>query len=134
MPSLSQWYVRTSLAYLALGFTFGALMLANKGLAFNPALWRLLPAHIELLLIGWTMQLALGMAFWISPRFWEGPPRGNETGAWVAYFLINLGVWLVAARAILNGPAWLTLVGRGSEAAAAVAFGLHIWRRIVPRS
>ncbi len=133
MPRLSQWFVRTALAYLALGFTFGALMLANKGLTFYPLLWRLLSAHIELMLIGWTLQLALGMAFWMLPRFWEGPPRGNESGAWLAYLLLNLGVWLVVVRAVLSWPTWLLVVGRVSEAGAAVAFGLHIWQRIVPR-
>jgi hypothetical protein len=133
MPRLSQWYVRTALAYLALGFTFGALMLANKGLNFEPKLWRLLPAHIELMLMGWTLQLALGMAFWMLPRFWEGPPRGNESGAWAAYLLLNLGVSLVILRAVFIWPSWLMFVGRAAEAGAAVAFGLHIWRRIVPR-
>ncbi len=133
MPRLSQWYVRTALAYLALGFTFGALMLANKGLNFEPAMWRLLPAHIELMLMGWTLQLALGMAFWMLPRFWEGSPRGNESGAWIAYFLLNVGLWLVILQAVFLWPSWLVFVGRATEAGAAVAFGLHIWRRIVPR-
>ena len=42
----------------------------------QPALWRLLPAHIELLLLGWTLNLALGMAYWILPRYKTGAPRG----------------------------------------------------------
>ncbi len=134
MPRLSQWYIRLALIDLLLGFTFGALMLANKGLPIHPALWRLLPAHIELLLVGWTLQLALGVAFWILPRFWEGPPRGNENGAWIALFLLNAGVWLVALSAILGLPSWANLLGRAAELGAAIAFGLHIWPRIVPRN
>lgn len=134
MPRLSQWYIRLALVDLLLGFTFGALMLANKGLPIHPALWRLLPGHIELLLIGWTLQLGLGVAFWILPRFWEGPPRGNEFGAWAAFFLLNAGVWLVALGAILGLPSWVTLLGRAAEVGAAIAFGLHIWPRIVPRN
>lgn len=134
MPRLSQWYIRLALIDLLLGFTFGALMLANKGLPIHPALWRLLPAHIELLLVGWTLQLALGVAFWILPRFWEGLPRGNENGAWIALFLLNAGVWLVALSAILGLPSWAILLGRAAELGAAIGFGLHIWPRIVPRN
>ena len=60
MPRLSIWFIRSALIYLALGFTFGALLLANKGFPIIPEIWRLLPAHIELLLVGWTLQLAMG--------------------------------------------------------------------------
>ena len=69
MPRLSQWYIRSAFIYLFLGFTIGALLLANKGIPLHPALWGWLPIHIEFLLIGWLLQLILGMAFWILPRF-----------------------------------------------------------------
>lgn len=55
MPRLSVWYTRFALLYLALGFTLGGLMLYNKGVPLHPALWSLLPAHIEFLLMGWMM-------------------------------------------------------------------------------
>ena len=133
MPRLSRLFVRTAFVYLLLGFTFGALMLANKGLPLHPALWRLLPVHIEFLLFGWTLQLALGVAFWILPRFWDGPSRGNEAGARLAYVLLNLGVWLVALGALLAAPAAVAFLGRTAELAAVFAFGFHIWPRIIPR-
>ena len=55
--------------YLALGMTVGALLLFHKGIPLHPALWRWLPPHLEFLLVGWTLQLAMGVAFWILPRF-----------------------------------------------------------------
>lgn len=133
MPRLSQLFVRTAFVYLLLGFTFGALMLANKGLPLHPAFWRPLPVHIEFLLFGWTLQFALGIAFWILPRFWDGPPRGDEAGARLAYVLLNLGVWLVALGALLAAPAAFAFLGRMAELAAVVAFVAHIWTRIIPR-
>ena len=133
MPVLSIWFVRTSFAYLALGFTFGALMLANKGVPFAGVLWRLREAHIELLTIGWMVQLALGVAYWILPRFWEGPPRGNTTGAYLAYGLLNGGIWLVTLATLLGLSPTVVLVGRLLEAAAVTAFAWHIWPRIVGR-
>lgn len=130
MPRLSIWMVRTALLHLLVGFTIGALMLANKGIPFYPPLWRLLPLHIELLLLGWTLQLAMGVAFWILPRFDTTRPRAGF--AWAAYLLLNLGIGLVAASLF-----WVTLPvllfgGRLAEVGAAVAFALHAWPRIKP--
>ena len=133
MPPLSIWFVRTALAYLALGITFGALLLANKGAPFAPALWRLRGAHVELLTIGWVVQLALGVAYWIAPRFWEGPPRGNTVGAFLSFALLNGGIWLVALSTLFELTPAAPLVGRTLEAGGMAAFAWHIWPRIVGR-
>ncbi len=130
MPRLGAWYVRAALSYLAAGFTFGALMLANKGVPFYPPLWRLLPAHIEFLLLGWTVQLAFGVAFWILPR-WH-TQRGDVRPAWAAFVLLNAGIWLVVLAGWFNGPAWAVLLGRMLEAAAVAAYVIHAWPRVKP--
>ena len=132
MPRLSQWYIKAALLYLLAGFTIGMLMLANKGVPFYPALWRLLPVHIEFLLVGWTLQFVLGVAFWIAPRFWQPPRRGDERGAVAAWILLNLGVWAVVAGVWLETAAFM-LPGRLLEATAVAAFAWHIWPRIVGR-
>ena len=132
MPRLSIWMVRTALSYLLLGFTFGALLLAHKGIGLHPMLWRLLPLHIEFLLIGWTLQLAMGVAYWILPRFLS--KRGREGLAWVAYLLLNSGLCCIVLSVVI--PTWggVAAVGRGLEALAAIAFALHAWPRIKPMS
>ncbi|MCC7358446.1 MAG: hypothetical protein IT317_03160 [Anaerolineales bacterium] len=136
MPRLSVWFVRTGLLYLAAGFTVGGLLLFNKGLPLHPLMWRLLPAHIELLLLGWTLNLALGVAYWILPRYKTGPPRGSETPVWLAYGLLNGGVaaiclapWLGLSEA---GQAGLITLGKVAETLAAAAFAGHILPRIKP--
>jgi hypothetical protein len=110
--------------------TLGALLLIHKGVPIHPALWRLLPPHIEFLLLGWTLQLAIGVAFWILPRLTRGPERGNETLAWWAFGLLNVGVCLVGVGWMLPVPGWLPLLGRMIEAAAAIAFAAHAWPRV----
>ena len=110
-------------------------MLSNKGVPLHPALWRLLPVHIELLLVGWTMQLALGVAFWILPRFLtRGAERGDIKGAWFAFFLLNGGLWLVSMGAFFAASPVIGVIGRMAEAGAAVSFAWHIWPRIIPRN
>ncbi len=128
MPRLSTWFIRASLLYLATGFTLGALMLANKGVRLDPLFWRLLPAHIEVLLVGWIAQLAMGMAFWILPRFHS--KRGNVVLAWLTFGLFNAGVWLVGIGSLLDTGGWLLLLGRISETAAVIAFVCHAWPRV----
>ncbi|MCB0080550.1 MAG: hypothetical protein KDE47_06455 [Caldilineaceae bacterium] len=128
MPRLSIWIIRAALTHLLLGFTIGALLLANKGFPFSPMLWRLLPAHMELLLLGWTLQLALGVAFWILPRFYTERPRAWL--AWLTLLLLNSGVVLVALALFFPATWQLTLVGRLAEVGGVFAFVLHAWPRV----
>jgi len=128
MPRLSCWFIRAALIDLTLGFTFGALLLWHKGIPLHPMLWRLLPIHIEFLLLGWTMQLAFGVAFWILPRFQT--ERGNVALAWLTFGLFNTGVWLVGIGSLIDATGWLLLMGRISETAAVIAFVRHAWPRV----
>ena len=85
------------------------LLLWNKGVPISPYIWTLLPSHIEFLLIGWTVQLALGVAFWILPR-WQ-TQRGDVRPAWAAFCpaqprdLVR-GADIVAEPALLAAQPW----------------------------
>jgi len=127
---LSVWFVRTALGYLGIGVLVGAVLLANRGLPLWAAVTRLLPLHIEFLLIGWMVQLALGVAFWILPRFRTGPERGREGLAWLSYGLLNLGVMAAAIAPVTGLPPAVSLLGHTAQALAAGAFALHAWPRV----
>lgn len=130
MTRPSIWLLRSALIHLALGFTFGGLLLWNKGLPIHPLLWRLFPAHMEFLLIGWTVQLAMGVAYWILPRFYT--QRGPVWPVWSAFVLLNGGVWLAGMGATLAAPGWVILAGRLCEVGAALAFAANAWPRVKP--
>lgn len=133
MPRLSQWLIRTALIYLLLGFTVGALLLTHKGIPLHPALWGWLPTHIEFLLMGWTVQLTMGVAFWILPRYWKKPRRPRALLAHVAFILLNLGIWLVVAGTTFQAGPGVLLGGRVVEVGAIIFFALHVWNRVVAR-
>ncbi len=133
MPRLSQWIIRAALIYLLSGITIGALLLAHKGAPFLPVLWVWLPAHIEFLLMGWIVQLTLGVAFWILPRYWQQPRRPHEGYALIAFVLLNLGIWLVVAGTTFRAGAWVLFTGRLAEVGAVLFFAAHAWGRIVSR-
>jgi hypothetical protein len=129
MPRFSVWFIRASLVYLAVGFTFGALMLANEGQASGLPLRQILPVHVEFLLVGWMVQLALGVAYWILPRNVKGLPRGNEAMAWLSVIFLNTGILWVTLNLVFRAP-WLVLLGRIFEAIGVLAFLCVAWRRV----
>jgi len=133
MPRLSVYFVRSSLIYLILGFTFGGLLLANKGVMLSPYIWALLPVHIEFAFIGWMAQLVIGIAFWILPRFSSNSPRGNERWSWGTFILLNVGILCVVLQSLF-GLRWFSFIGRVFEALALVAFVIGNWKRVKPIS
>ena len=120
MPRVSRVLVRTAMLHLLLGFGLGAWMLASKsGLMATPAL-SLVGAHVDVVLAGWMMQLAMGVASWILPRDADRGP--NPAPAWAAWGLLNAGV-VASAWGVL-------LPGRLLELAAVAVFALPALPRI----
>lgn len=129
MPRLSVWFVRASLIYLATGLFFGALILAQKGIPFYAPVWKLFPLHMEFLLVGWLIQLAMGVAFWVIPRFSNGSSRGPVGLVWASFALLNTGILITVLQF------WFpvsVLIGRIAEVAAGILFVFGSWRRIKP--
>jgi hypothetical protein len=106
-------------------------LLANKGVPFAPALWRLLPAHVELLLVGWTVQLAFAVTHWIIPRF-RGGRFGQVLLARLSLLFLNAGVILVVVGSLVPLQTVAFTIGRILEAASVILFALYIWSRIRP--
>lgn len=128
MPRISAWSLRAALLWLLAGFSLGGLLLANKGIPFSATIWQMLGPHVEIVLMGWMVQLAMSVAFWILPRY-PGGSRGNEKIAGGALLLLNLGVLLVCGQAF--NPLWLA-AGRVCEVLAGGLFGVHAWGRVRP--
>jgi hypothetical protein len=137
MPKLSVFMLRTSLLCMAIGFLFGAMVLHHKGVPIYLWTWSLLPPHIELMIFGWTVQFAMGMGFWILPRYSPGEivrhRRADRWGGtrrvWLVYALYNLGLFASAWGGFAAAGGW-QVVGRG---AILVAVGLYIgvmWPRV----
>lgn len=127
MPRVSAWFVRASLCHLVGGFIIGALLLTSKGNVLGSAPWALRRAHVDMLLVGWTMQLVMGVAVWIFPRFaLRVAARRSAVTAWLAFALLNAGVVLVSLGGILIAA------GRLFEIGAAASFAAHLWGRVSP--
>ena len=139
MPRLSCWFVRATLLHLAAGVVLGGLILGAKGLPTALAwAWLLLPAHIQIMVGGWLIQLALGMAYWILPRVDTAGTRGWPGWAWASFVALNAGVTLAAVLLVVRSlhPArWVDLLllpAAALQALALLAFVLHAWPRVAP--
>ncbi|HEU5101234.1 MAG TPA: hypothetical protein VFU22_19555 [Roseiflexaceae bacterium] len=138
MPYLSRLMIRTALVWLAIGYTLGGLLLLNKGMPTMAWLWTLRYTHVHILLIGWTVQFACGVAFWILPRLDAAGTRGDERLVWLSYAALNVGVVLAALRdplaAAIGSSLLLDLMPVGAGALyllGIVAFAAHARPRIV---
>jgi hypothetical protein len=130
MPKLSVWFIRSSLLYLATGFTLGAMLLMNKAVPFFPTAWDFLPVHIECVVIGFILQLTLGTAFWIFPRLVTLTDRGNESLIYLSFGLVNLGILTVCFFTFTSSD--FVVWGRILETSGVVCFVLQLWPRVYP--
>lgn len=130
MPGPSRWLIRLSFLYLVTGLLVGAGMLVHKALPLHPAVWALLPVHVELLIFGWIIQLTLGTAYWILPRFLTGKPRGDTHSAWLVVILLNVGIWLTIGDRLDLSRLPLAVAGRVLETGAVLLFIRLHWNRV----
>jgi hypothetical protein len=141
MDPLSSLMLRASLTWLLAGFVFGAAMLTDRAL---PGQWRLwmAPSHAHMLFVGWFLQFAVGVAYWLMPRrrSTERPLGYGERTAALAVAALNLGLVLrIVAEPVerTGGESAVTLALLGASAllqlAAALVFVAQLWPRVGPR-
>ena len=107
MPTLTRWFLKTAMLYFLVSFGLSGVLL-----------------------------MALGVCYWIFPRFGGGASHGNTTLAWFSYVMLNVALGLVICHLpiqVLYGSmaANLAFAGAGVlQSLAALPFVLHIWPRI----
>jgi cbb3-type cytochrome oxidase subunit 1 len=129
--------LRAALIWFGIGATMGGLMLAHKGVLFAPQVWSFYATHVHMMLVGWTAQFAMGVAFWILPRLDAGGSRGAVRMAEMSFGCINAGmlVMLVSGLAGALGASstsWPNGLAGLLYAVAALAFAVHAWPRVRP--
>ncbi|HWV36069.1 MAG TPA: cbb3-type cytochrome c oxidase subunit I [Thermomicrobiales bacterium] len=142
MDRLTVQMVKLSLCWLLVGFVIGGLMLVDRAI---PGDWRawMAPTHGHMLFVGWFVQFALGIAYWLLPRKrTPGRPLGyNERLSLGAVAALNAGLLLRvisepfertghASNATLTGLALAAIL----QVLAAVIFVMQIWPRILEKT
>ena len=134
--------LRASLLWLLAGVGIGAALLVDRAL---PGQWRawLAPSHAHMLFVGWFLQFALGVAYWLLPRR-RSPARPlgyYERAAALAAAALNLGLLLRVAAEPLERAGVVTdatLMPLGLSAllhvGAVLVFVAQLWPRLGARA
>src|SRR5688572_11046529 len=95
MDPLSSVMLRAALTWLLTGFVIGAAMLTDRALPGQWQLW-MAPSHAHMLFVGWFLQFAVRVAYWLLPRRRspERPLGYRQRAAYFAAGALNLGLVL----------------------------------------
>jgi hypothetical protein len=139
MPDLARTYIKASFVYFVVAFVLGAMIMLDRWLGFSRWLRVVYISQLHLLMVGWITQLAIGVAYWMFPRFLkekDARGRGSESLAWFVFATLNTGLVLrlICEPFYLMGPQpWLAgflALSGVLQAASAVGFGFLIWGRV----
>jgi heme/copper-type cytochrome/quinol oxidase subunit 1 len=138
MYSLVRRYLKTAIAFLAVGLALGGWMMVRRELAGVYPTPYLISAHTHAILVGFVMLMILGVALWLFPRPEKGDARYSPRAAEAAYWLVALGTAGRVAGELLRpavGALWLrwAVVVCGLAQIAGVGLFFHtMWSRIRP--
>lgn len=141
MDPISVRMVRAALIWLAIGFTFGGLMLADASVPGNWRNW-FAPTHGHVLFVGWFLQFAVGVAYWLLPRNrTDVAPLGyNERTAFLSFILLNTGLLIrvVAEPAprigyMASGVDEMLVISAIAHVGAIGIIVVQLWNRVIPR-
>lgn len=142
MDRLTTVMVRAALLWLLLGIVLGGAMLTDRLLPGDWVAW-FAPTHGHILFVGWFLQFAIGIAYWLLPRKRSNPARPlgyRENVAFAATAALNLGLLLrVIAEPLEHAghanDVTLTMLTISAilQIAAIATFVVELWPRLAPR-
>jgi hypothetical protein len=136
MPTLTRWFIRTSLIYFVAALVVGIALMLQAGLGLSIPIAALGPVYFHLFMVGWVAQLIFGVIFWMFPKFSREKPRGSERLGWATYVLLNAGLLLRVVGEPLHsarpelGWGWLLAVSAVAQWLAGMAFVANTWGRV----
>ena len=137
MPTLTRWFVKTSLIYLVLSLVIGLLIAAQPIL--GQSLPGFYPVYLHLLTIGWLSLLIFGVVYWMFPKYSREKPRRSDSLGWAMYISINLGLILRAISEPLNTTqpgglwGWVLALSALFLWLAGMFFVINTWGRVKER-
>ena len=122
-------FLKSSLAWLALGVTLGGAM------AVHPSWIVYQPVHAHMNLLGFVTMMIYGVAYHVIPRF-TGHPLHSRQIATTQWWLANAGLAIMATGFTLRARGGLVFattvlaIGGMLSAGAAYGFVYNLWRTI----
>ncbi len=131
MPFYTRLFVKTSLVYAVLAVGLLALTDLASLLRWNN--FSPYQTALHLFLVGWVLQLIIGIAYWMFPKYTRERPRGYDGLMALSYGALNLG--LVLRLAVEPVPTfWVAPWARTVFAISSVAQWLGLLAFVVNMS
>lgn len=136
MPPLTRLFIKTSLVYLVAALGAGLLLALRPLLSLPTVVGGLTPVYFHLFMVGWVMQIIVGVAYWMFPKWSKLLPRGHDALALATYGLLNVGLLLrvIAEPAQVVsawlGWGWLIVLAALLQWLAGLAFVANTWPRV----
>ena len=136
MHSLVRRYIKTAIAFLALGLGLGLWMMARRELLDRFPTPYETSAHTHAILVGFVMLMILGVALWLFPRPDREDPRYRPALAELAYWLVTGGTGVRVAGELLRASGgwaalrWAVLAAGTAQVLGLLVFFWTMWSRI----
>jgi heme/copper-type cytochrome/quinol oxidase subunit 1 len=138
MHSLVRRYLKTGIAFLALGLGLGLWMMVQRELLQRFPSPYVVSAHTHAILVGFVMMMILGVALWLFPRPAKEDTRYSPRAAEIAYWFVGGGTALRVTAELARSEAsvpWLriaTLAAGVLQVIGLLVFFYTMWSRIRP--
>ena len=139
MPSLSRWYIKSALVYLAAALLLALVLAVPDTIDLPPFIRFMNPAYFHLFLVGWVTQMIFGVIYWMFPIITRARPRGNERLGWASYIFLNIGLLMRIVGEPLTSMhpgtwfGWILPISALLQWLAAVLFVVLAWPRVKER-
>ncbi|MCL4830631.1 MAG: hypothetical protein KJZ95_24955 [Caldilinea sp.] len=136
MPSITRLFIKASLLYLVAAFFVGVILVLRPMYDLPAITAGFSPIYFHLFMVGWVMQLIVGVAYWMFPKWSKTQPRGHDSLALATFWLLNAGLLLrvVAEPAQMvsawPGWGWLIVASATLQWLAGLAFVANTWPRV----
>jgi cbb3-type cytochrome oxidase subunit 1 len=138
MFGLVRRFLKTAVAFLAIGLATGAWMMVRRELAGEYPSPYLVSAHTHAILVGFVMLMIQGVALWLFPRPEKGDTRYRPRMAEAAYWLVTIGTAARVAGELLRPVSdatwlrWAVVLSGFVQILGLAAFFHTMWSRIRP--
>jgi len=134
MPTITRWYVKSSLVYLVAALLLGTGVAARSAGLVSGLPAGLEPVYWHLLMVGFITQLIFGVAYWMFPKGAPERLRGRDSLAVLSYICLNSGLVLRAvgepAATLSPGLGWLLALSAVLQWIAGTIFVVNTWGRV----
>src|SRR3569623_2154039 len=136
MHSLVRRYIKTAIAFLAVGLLIGGWMIVRRELGERPPSEYEISAHTHTLFVGFVMMVLLGVALWLFPRPDKTDARYRPSLVEASYWLLTIGTAVRTMGELLRPTLasgfvrWLVVLCGLAQIVGLIVFFFTMWFRI----